>query len=241
MLFVSAAPALIASAAGVGIGHAVLPDHWMPLAVIARTHRYPLRRVVRLSLLAGVAHVGFSLLLGAVVIAVGLQFRAIVERYESLIVGGLLIATGLVFLVVEALGRGHSHDGHGHHHRGHVEHSHSVGHAHDCGDNDEDGEHRRSRGRTAQLMAFAIPFGAAASPDLTILPVFLAASALGIATAAGSLIAFSLATMGTIAGLTVLGAVAGYQMRGAWIDTSANLITAGVLLIIGALVVIGVL
>ena len=37
-------PALLAAAAGVGFGHAILPDHWVPLAVLGRTRRYPLRR-----------------------------------------------------------------------------------------------------------------------------------------------------------------------------------------------------
>lgn len=69
-------PALLAAAAGVGFGHAVLPDHWLPLAVLGRTQNYPLRRVARLSGLAGIAHVLVSLLLGGVLIGVGLQFRS---------------------------------------------------------------------------------------------------------------------------------------------------------------------
>ena len=54
-------PALLAAAAGVGFGHAILPDHWVPLAVVGRTRRYPLSRVARLSGLAGIAHVLVSL------------------------------------------------------------------------------------------------------------------------------------------------------------------------------------
>jgi hypothetical protein len=81
-----------------------------------------------------------------------------------------------------------------------------------------------------------VPFGAAASPDLTILPVFLAASAVGVGTAVGTLVVFSLVTIGSIVGLTLLGALAGYQLRGQWIDKGANLITAAVLVIIGLLV-----
>jgi nickel/cobalt transporter (NicO) family protein len=45
-----------------------------------------------------------------------------------------------------------------------------------------------------------------------------------------------LVTLGTVVGLTMLGAIAGYQLRGAWVDKSANLIAAVVLLIIGVLV-----
>lgn len=268
------APALLAAAAGVGLGHAVLPDHWVPLSVIARTQRYPMRRVLRLSGLAGLAHIAFSLLLGAIIIGVGLQFRSVVERDENLIVGGLLLATGAVFLVLELVGRGHGHShaepgGHGHPHG----HSHEHGHSHDhdhghANTNRHNHTHAHTTGhdhthnhgaasiavatntppnlspgltptRTKRFLTFAVPFGAAASPDLTILPIFLAASAVGVTAAIGTLVVFSLATLGTIVGLTMLGALAGYQFRGAWIDKGANLITAGILLIIGALVAFG--
>src|SRR5579862_2264893 len=97
----AATPALLAAAAGVGFGHAVLPDHWVPLAVVGRTRRYPLSRVARLSSLAGVAHVLVSIVLGGVIIAVGLQFRSAIQSAEDTIVGGILIATGLGFAVLE--------------------------------------------------------------------------------------------------------------------------------------------
>jgi nickel/cobalt transporter (NicO) family protein len=88
-------PALIAAAAGVGFGHAVLPDHWVPLAVMGRARRYPLSRVARLSGLAGIAHVLVSLLLGAAIVAIGPQFRSHVESAQNTIVGAVLVATGL--------------------------------------------------------------------------------------------------------------------------------------------------
>jgi hypothetical protein len=235
----STTPALLAAAAGVGFGHAVLPDHWVPLSVIARTQRYPLRRVLRLSTLAGLAHVGFSLALGAVVIGVGLQFRTAVQSREDAIVGGLLIATGALFAVLELLGRGHRHD------RSHVHshsHSHSHGDSHGHSHSHADGPVvTKSRPAGTRLLAFAVPFGAAASPDLTILPVFLAASAVSVAASVGTLLVFSLVTLCGIVGLTVLGAALGYQLRGAWVDRSATMITAGVLTLLGALVVSGVI
>jgi threonine/homoserine/homoserine lactone efflux protein len=84
-----------------------------------------------------------------------------------------------------------------------------------------------------------VPFGAAASPDLTILPVFLAASAAGVATAIGSLVIFAAVTIGTIVGLTLAAARGGYQLRGRWLERWGNAITALVLVVIGGLVVIG--
>jgi nickel/cobalt exporter len=99
-------PALFAAAAGVGLGHAILPDHWVPLAVLGRARRYPLSKVARLSGLAGVAHVLLSIVLGAVIIAIGLQFRSAIENAQDTIIGGLLIATGIGFIVFELTGPG---------------------------------------------------------------------------------------------------------------------------------------
>jgi nickel/cobalt transporter (NicO) family protein len=222
-------PALLVAAAGVGFGHAILPDHWVPLAVLGRTRRYPLSRVARLSGLAGIAHVLVSIILGAVIIAVGLQFRSSVEHAQDAIIGGILIATGIGFLLLELTGRGHHHDHeHDHHHQHHDGHEHDHDHGHD-------------RGRLGGLAAVMVPFGAAASPDLTILPVFLAATTAGVATAVGSVAIFAAVTIGTVMGLTLAAARGGYQIKGEWLERWGNLITAGVLTAIGVLVLLGII
>jgi nickel/cobalt exporter len=230
----SQAPALLAAAAGVGFGHAVLPDHWLPLAVVGRAQRYPLRRVAGLSGLAGVAHVLVSIVLGGVIIAIGLQFRSEIETAQDAIVGALLVATGVALAALEASGRGHHH---AHEHGGHVHAPHRHGgHVH--------APHRHGgdrRGRARSLAAVMVPFGAAASPDLTILPVFLAAATAGVVTAVSSLVVFAVVTIGTIVALTVVAARGGYQIRGRWLERWGNAVTAGVLVVIGALVLGGVI
>lgn len=234
-----AAPALLAAAAGVGFGHAILPDHWVPLAVLGRTRRYPLSRIARLSSLAGVAHVLVSIVLGAVIIAIGLQFRSTIEHAQDTIIGCILIATGIGFVLFELTGHGHHHDhdqgGH-HHHR-----THDDDHDHDH-DHDDNG-HRSAptTRRLSGLAAVMVPFGAAASPDLTILPVFLAATTAGIATAVGSLVIFAAVTIGTIVGLTLAAARGGYQIQGEWLERWGNVFTAAVLVIIGLLVLLGII
>jgi FtsH-binding integral membrane protein len=223
-------PALLAAAAGVGFGHAILPDHWVPLAVVGRTRRYPLSRIARLSSLAGVAHVLVSILLGAVIIAIGLQFRSTIEHAQDTIIGFILIATGIGFLLLELTGRGHHHHDHdGHHH-----------HHHDDGPRDHHHTTAPPPPRISGLAAVMVPFGAAASPDLTILPVFLAATTAGIVTAVGSLLIFAAVTIGTIVGLTLAAARGGYQIQGEWLERWGNVFTAGVLGIIGLLVLLGV-
>jgi nickel/cobalt transporter (NicO) family protein len=223
-------PALIAAAAGVGIGHAIMPDHWLPLAVLGRSQRYPLSRVARLSGLAGVAHVLVSVLLGAVIIAIGLQFRSSIEHAENTIVGCVLIATGLGFVAFELSGRGHSHS---HDHEQEHGHEHGGGHSHPHPLTDTGGGLRG-------MAAIMIPFGAAASPDLTILPVFLAATAAGTGTAVGSLFTFAVVTISTIVAMTVMATFGGYQVRGRWLEEWGNATTAATLIIIGTLVLTGV-
>jgi nickel/cobalt transporter (NicO) family protein len=222
----SATPALLAASAGVGFGHAILPDHWVPLAVLGRTRRYPLTRVARLSGLAGVAHVLISILLGAVIVAVGLQFRSTVQSGQDTIVGCILILTGLGFAVLELTGHGHRHP----HDRDHP-------HRHDRRHDQRHAPAQESRLRG--LAAIMIPFGAAASPDLTILPVFLASAAAGVTTAISSLVIFAAVTIGTIVGLTLTACFGGYRIQGPWLERWGNLFTALTLIAIGTLVLAG--
>jgi hypothetical protein len=225
------APALLAASAGVGFGHAILPDHWVPLAVLGRARRYPLSKIARLSGLAGVAHVLLSIILGGVIIAIGLQFRSTVRSAQDTIIGCVLIATGLGFIALELSGRGHRHDPAGH--------GHSDGHGDDQDDAHGHGNEHHERRGIRGLAAVMVPFGAAASPDLTILPVFLAAATAGVATAIGSLVIFAAVTIGTIVGLTLAAARGSYQIRGQWLDRWGNAVTALVLVVIGALVLTG--
>jgi nickel/cobalt transporter (NicO) family protein len=237
----STTPALLAAAAGVGLGHAILPDHWVPLAVVGRTQNYPLARVARLSLLAGIAHVLVSLLLGAIIIVIGLQFRSTVESAQNTIIGVVLMLTGVGFAALELTGRGHGHS----HDRGH---SHAEGHGQAHGEQrphlhtpqESDAIVVAEGSRARGLASIMVPFGAAASPDLTILPVFLAATAAGGFAAAGALIVFSAVTIGTIVGLTLLACFGGYQVRGQWLELWGNVLTAAVLVVIGALVLTGI-
>jgi len=247
----STAPALLAAAAGVGVGHAILPDHWVPLAVLGRTQKYPLARVARLSFLAGVAHVLVSLLLGAIIIIVGLQLRSTIESAQSTIIGVVLILTGVGFAALELTGRGHGHshshrdghsDGHGDSHgRAQAgEHTHENAHPHEHPHLHSPAESdvivAAGESRVRGLAAIMVPFGAAASPDLTILPVFLAATAAGVFAAIGALIVFSAVTIGTIVALTLFACFSGYRVQGQWLDRWGNMFTACILVAIGVLV-----
>lgn len=220
-------PLLIIAAGTVGFLHSILPDHWVPLAVIARTQRWSIAHVARASFLASVGHVLTSLILAGVIAAVGLEFRHTLETEQGRIVGAILVLTGIAFLIWSLTGHGHHH-----HHDHHHDHDH---HHHDHGAHPVGGEGTAFR----RFAAIAGPFGAAASPDLTILPVALAASAIGIGAVLATLVSFSLVTLVTFVVLTVAATLAGYQVKGEWLEEHGNLITAAVLIVIGLAVYIG--
>jgi len=227
---------LVIAAASVALLHSILPDHWVPLAVVARTQRWGLLRVARISTLASVGHVLTSVALGGVIAVVGLQFQRAIDVQQGHIVGGVLVLTGLGFLLWGLTGHGHGHD-HGHNH------GHNHGHPHEQSDDHEDGSTAElasaEQPLARRLAAIAVPFGVAASPDLTILPVALAAGAVGGVTVVGVLVVFAAVTMATFVGLTVLATIAGYRIKGEWLERNATTITALVLIAIGVVAFLG--
>lgn len=293
--------------------HSVMPDHWVPLAIVARSNRWSLLRTAKVSLLAALGHTVASVLLGLVIAAVGLAFRSAIIAQEGHVVGGVLIVTGLGFLayaIVQAArghgGHTHSHphphahvrsvhedygaaphvhihtrhahpahnraddhahgqdqgqadhpdDGHSHaqdepagpeheqdhthdHHHGHT-HPHSLSrrHMHDRAHHHThaEGPSQGAAGRRTNVISQVIvPFGIAASPDLTVLPVFLAASALGVWPAVLVLIVFAVATLATFVVLTVAATLGGYQVEWPWLEANGHLVSALLLLAIGVL------
>jgi len=228
-------PLLLGAAAAVAILHSILPDHWVPLAVVGRTQRWSLLRVARVSALASAGHVVASVVLAGIIAAIGLQFQRQLETQQGHIVGAVLILTGVGFLLWGLTGHGHNHDqGHNHGHNHAHAHGHEEGHTHT-------GQATPARQQTLarRLAAIAVPFGVAASPDLTILPVALAASAVGRGAVVGVIGVFAALTMATFIGLTVLATLAGYQIKGEWLERHATTITAVVLIAIGVVAYIG--
>lgn len=90
---------LLGAAAVVAILHSILPDHWVPLAVVARTQRWSLLRTARVSAMASAGHVITSLVLGGIIALIGLQFQREIDTQQGHIIGIVLVLTGLGFLI----------------------------------------------------------------------------------------------------------------------------------------------
>ena len=239
---------LLLAAAGVAILHAILPDHWVPLAVIGRAERWSLPRTGKIAAWTGVGHVAGSLALGVILILVGLGIGSII-RAEGWIVGVILIATGIGFYLWGRFrGSIHSHDHEHHHHHGTVAaHDHDdADDGHDKHHDEKDEEHEHGghghehhyHHKPNRGVSWLIPAGIAASPDPTILPIFLAAATLGIIPAIEVVVLYSLVTIASITLLTVLATAGGYQVEWPWLEASAEKVTALVLILMGVAAIV---
>lgn len=94
--------ALSLTALSVGFVHTLMgPDHYVPFVAMARAGRWSLTKTMIVTLLCGLGHVGSSVALGLVGVALGVavvQLQAI-EALRGDIAGWLLVAFGVVYSV----------------------------------------------------------------------------------------------------------------------------------------------
>src|SRR5665213_2342626 len=124
---------LIAAVIGVGILHTLVPDHWAPIALLARQRGWSKAETARAALQAGFGHVVTTLLFGLAVWFVGAtvaqRFGQVVDIAASvaLVAFGGWIAVG-AWRELRDESHGHAHDDHSHRHyhsvREHSDHDH---------------------------------------------------------------------------------------------------------------------
>jgi len=176
---------LLGSVIAVGILHTMVPDHWVPITLIARQRKWSRDEIARAALQAGLGHVVTTLIIAAVVwiagVAIATKYGNIVDDISSIaLIGfGLWIAIGAWREM---------HHEHGHYHG-------DVYHPHDH----HEGDHSRAHDskRTAMLLILG------SSPMVEGIPAFFAASKYGIGLLIPMAILFAASTMATYVVLCV--------------------------------------
>jgi nickel/cobalt transporter (NicO) family protein len=108
--------AMCTAAVSIGFVHTLLgPDHYVPFVAMSRVGSWSIRKTLLITLLCGLAHVGSSVLLGFIGLALGLivfQLEMIEEQRGNL-AGWMLIAFGVAYsawgLVRALRNRPHTH------------------------------------------------------------------------------------------------------------------------------------
>lgn len=179
--------------------HTMVPDHWAPIAVLARAQGWSRARTAGAAALAGTGHVVTTLLLGAVVWSIGavaaVHYGHIVDRFAAF----ALIAFGAWMAIASWREMQQTQFGHAHVHRHADGSQHAHWHEHDATDwhVGEGGvavmhEHDHAvSGRTALLLILG------SSPMIEGLPAFFAASTYGPALLGIMAVVFAAATIVT--------------------------------------------
>lgn len=128
---------LIITAASIGFFHTILgPDHYVPFIMMSWARKWSGLKTALITFLCGIGHIGSSVVLGLVGVALGLAVKKleIVESVRGNIAAWLLIALGLVYFVwglrraYQKKSHSHSHihvdAEHEHPHNHHLEHAH---------------------------------------------------------------------------------------------------------------------
>lgn len=113
---------LVGAVLVVGVLHTIVPDHWVPITLIARQRGWSKAETARAALQAGTGHIVTTLILAAIVWLAGVAVAAKFGHWVDTISSVALIAFGLWIGISSWLelrsgeGHGHSHGPHGHTH-----------------------------------------------------------------------------------------------------------------------------
>lgn len=208
---------LVVAAVAVGVLHTMVPDHWAPIALLARQHGWSSWRTARTAALAGVGHTISTLVIAVIVWGAGAVLAVRFGHAVGLLSSVALIGFGGWIAVGSWREMQHEQTDHAHTHMGHAHlHRHADGlqhrHWHEHHEDDwhaVDGnlalapahvhEHRTSS-RTALLLILG------SSPMVEGIPAFFAASRYGAGLLAIMAVLFAASTIVTYVVLCVASA-----------------------------------
>lgn len=200
--------ALVAAAVSIGALHALAPDHWLPIAAVARARAWSSRRTAQVTALCGLGHVTVSVALGLVALLAGREVIESVGRPLESAAGVLLIAFGAAY-ALWGLRRGAARvHGHRHHRYDHV--------------------HEPARATIGALFLIY-----ALDPCVAVIPLLLAAASLGAPAAAGVVIAYEVSAIAAMIGLVLAARGGAGLFSRSWLERWPDSIAGGVILLVG--------
>lgn len=225
---------LIGAVATVGVLHTIVPDHWVPITLIARQRGWTKAQTFRASIKAGTGHVLSTLAIALVVWLAGVAFAQRFGHYVDTASSIALIGFG-GWIAISSLIEMHGNSDHGHNHshgHAHSRQSASSNHAHDHGallhgqHDHEHGQHGSSR--TALILILG------SSPMVEGIPAFFAAGKYGIGLIAIMSLVFALATIGTYAILSVYSTVGLQRMSFGPLERYGEVLSGAFIALVGA-------
>jgi len=79
--------------------HFLIPNHWMPIVVMARSERWNQGRSLRIAALAGFSHTASSIIIGVAVGALGLKLTEVSKTAMELVAPVIFLIFGIMYIL----------------------------------------------------------------------------------------------------------------------------------------------
>ena len=212
---------LLGSVVVVGILHTIVPDHWVPITLMARQQGWSKKQTAKAALMAGTGHVLTTLIIASIVwiggVVLATQFGKLIDVLSSV---ALITFGGWIALAsLREIQEGHSHT-HDHDHHESDDHDHTHDH----------GEGRKKR--TALLLILG------SSPMVEGIPAFFAASKYGLGLIIPMAFLFGVSTIATYVLLSVYSTSGLAHMRFAAFEKYGEVLSGAIIALMGTLFLI---
>jgi ABC-type nickel/cobalt efflux system permease component RcnA len=241
---VNPAALLVCAVIAVGVLHTAVPDHWAPIALLARQQGWNRSQVARAALGAGLGHALSTLVIGALVWVVGAIAARRLGNAVSIASSIALIGFG-GWVAVSAwreLRTGHDHEHFGHSHL----HRHADGSEHRHWHEHHDADWHQTSGslalaspmhehehKTSPRLALMLVLGS--SPMLEGIPAFFAASRYGIGLLSVMALLFALSTIATYIVLCVGSVTGAARVDFGPLERYGEVLSGGIIVVLGVL------
>lgn len=194
-----------------GLVHAAIPNHWLPVVLIGRAEGWTERETLGVVALSGFFHTLSTVVLGVVIGAIGMEVSERLEDQTRLIASLLLVFMGLIYFAM-----------------------------HDANSGTPDRPHEHvSRGLTGRSKATIITTLSVAmlfSPCLEIETFFFTAGTLGWSAIVTLSVVYTVVTIACMVGLTAVSYRGLARVNWHWLDHNEKRLTGGILIVLGILI-----
>ncbi len=102
---------LIGATFFIALTHAIMPNHWMPFALIGKGQKWSLTKTIFITAIAGLGHSITTTILGLIIAFLGFHITKYAETIAEPLAGIILIVLGIAFIIVGRLRHGtHNHN-----------------------------------------------------------------------------------------------------------------------------------
>jgi len=210
---------LILAVALVGVLHTMVPDHWAPIALLARQQRWTQLQVARAALIAGFGHTLSTLAIAVIVWGGGILLAQRFGHLVSIVSSVALVAFGL-WIALSSLREIRSEDRHARAHLQGEVHEHDGHHHHDP-----------TPGASKRSLLLVI---LGSSPMIEGIPAFFAASRFGVAQLVIMSFVFAASTMATYLVLCLASSAGLARLQLGRFERYGEVISGGFIALLGA-------